>query len=243
MKRIGLFGGTFNPIHLGHLRAAEEIRESFKLDQIIFIPASYPPHKKMGAILDAHLRAEMVRLAIAGNPHFFLSGVELKRPGKSYSVETIAHFRRQFGLGVPLFFILGLDAFLEVTTWKEYTALFDLCHFIIMTRPGFEKKFSRKHLPVELAKDFCYDSQKNGYMYPSGFGVFPQEISALEISSTQIREGIRKGRSVKYLLPLPVEEFIRRKKLYIASSLPLHPVPARFRARGVSKGGGRKRMF
>lgn len=226
MKRIGLFGGTFNPVHLGHLRAAEEIRESFQLDPVIFIPASDPPHKKRGAILDARLRAEMVRLAIGGNPFFSLSEVELKRPGKSYSVETIGHFRRHFGAEVQLFFILGLDAFLEVTTWKEYAALFDLCHFIIMTRPGFEKKFSRAHLPVELAKNFCYDSHKKEYRYRSGFSLFPQEIAALEISSTKIRERIRKGRSVKYLLPPSVEEFIRRKKLYITPFLP-------------SSGGGR----
>ncbi len=220
MKRIGLFGGTFNPVHLGHLRAAEEIRESFQLDPVIFIPASDPPHKKKEEILDAHLRAEMLRRAIAGNPFFSLSEVELKRPGKSYSVETIGHFRRHFGAEVHLFFILGLDAFLEVTTWKEYVVLFDLCHFIIMTRPGFEKKFSRTHLPVELAKNFCYDSRKKEYRYRSGFGLFPQEITALEISSTKIRERIRMGRSVKYLLPPAVEKFIRREKIYITPSLP-----------------------
>ena len=97
MKKIGLFGGTFNPTHLGHLRSAEEICESFELDQVIFIPASYPPHKDKGDILPASLRAQMVRLAIADNPRFAFSEVELRRPGKSYSVETIAHFRQQFG--------------------------------------------------------------------------------------------------------------------------------------------------
>jgi len=219
MKKIGLFGGTFNPIHFGHLRSAEEIYESFQLDRIIFIPSAYPPHKKTERILSASLRVEMVQLALAGNSHFSLSEVELNRQGKSYSVETIAHFRQQFGTQTDLYFILGLDAFLEVNTWKQYTDLFELCHFIIMTRPGFEKKFSAEHLPVELARHFWYDDQKNGYVHRSGYGVFPKEITALDISSTRIRENFQKRRSVKYLLPPAVEEFIYRNKLYQAKDI------------------------
>ena len=214
MRKIGLFGGTFNPIHLGHLRSAEEIRESFELGQVIFIPASYPPHKEKGDILPASTRAQMVRLAIADNPRFAFSEVELRRPGKSYSVETITHFRQQFGPDTELYFILGLDSFLEINTWKEYRALFALCHFIVMTRPGFEKNFTPEHLPVEMAKDFCYDSPRGGYAHRSGFFVFPKEITALDISSTQIRQNIRKHHSVKYLLPEPVEAFIYQNKLY-----------------------------
>ncbi len=216
MKKIGLFGGTFNPTHLGHLRSAEEICESFELDQVIFIPASYPPHKDKGDILPASLRAQMVRLAIADNPRFAFSEVELRRPGKSYSVETITHFRQQFGPDTELYFILGLDAFREINTWKEYAALFALCHFIVMTRPGFEKNFTPEHLPVEMPKDFCYDSQRGGFAHRSGFFVFPKEITALDISSTQIRENIRQHHSVKYLLPEPVEAFIYQNNLYRA---------------------------
>lgn len=216
MKKIGLFGGTFNPIHLGHLRSAEEICESFALDRVIFIPASYPPHKDKGDILPASLRGEMVRLAIADNPRFAFSEVELQRPGKSYSVETIAHFRQQYGPETELYFILGLDAFLEINTWKEYAALFALCHFIVMTRPGFEKNFTPEHLPVEMTKDFCYDAQKDGYAHHSGFFIFPKEITALDISSTKIRENIRKRRTVKYLLPESVEAFVYQHNLYRA---------------------------
>jgi len=216
MKKIGLFGGTFNPIHLGHLRSAEEICESFELGQVIFIPASDPPHKEKGDILPASLRAQMVRLAIADNPRFAFSGVELRRPGKSYSVETITHFRQQFGPDTELYFILGLDAFLEINTWKEYAALFALSHFIVMTRPGFEKNFIPEYLPVEMAEDFCYDSQRGGYAHRCGFFVFPKEITALDISSTKIRENIRKHHSVKYLLPEPVEVFIDQNNLYRA---------------------------
>ena len=213
MKKIGLFGGTFNPIHYGHLRAAEEIHQLFALEQVVFIPASYPPHKKK---VDSHasLRLEMVRLAIEGNKHFSVSDVELHRPGKSYSIETIRFFRDKFGPQASLYFIVGLDAFLEIDTWKDYAALFELCHFVVMSRPGLEKKFSPEHLPVELAPDFCYDKRKCGYVYRSGFLVFPREITALDISSTEIRKSFREGRSIKYLLPLPVENYIRSCKIY-----------------------------
>ena len=214
MKKIGLFGGTFNPIHLGHLRAAEEISDFYALDQVIFIPSSYPPHKKKEGILPSRLRAEMVRLAVADNPRFTLSEAELDRPGKSYSIETIEYFRGQMGTGTQLYFIVGLDAFLEINTWKEYASLFGLCHFVVMTRPGLEKKFSREHLPVELADEFCYDTPKGGYAHTSGFLVYPVEITGLDISSTRIREFLRKGNSIRYLVPPAVEAFIQTNHLY-----------------------------
>jgi nicotinate-nucleotide adenylyltransferase len=214
MKKIGLFGGTFNPIHLGHLRAAEEIGDFFSLDRVIFIPSSYPPHKRKEGILAANLRTEMVRLAVSDNPRFATSGVELDRPGKSYSLETIEHFRNQFEPGTQLYFIVGLDAFREIHTWKEYASLFELCHFVVMTRPGFEKNFSPEHLPVELADDFCYDTQKGGYAHKSGFFVYPTEITGLDISSTRIREFLRKGNSIRYLVPPAVEAFIQTNHLY-----------------------------
>ena len=214
MRKIGLFGGTFNPIHLGHLRSAEEICESFQLDQVIFIPASHPPHKKKEGLLPAPLRAEMVRLAVSDNPRFSFSEIELERPGKSYSLDTIEHFRHHFGPQTHLYFILGLDAFLEISTWKEYAALFGLCHFVVMTRPGFEKYFIREYLPVELDGDFCYDTQQGGYAHVSGFFIYPREITALDISSTRIREYLGAGRSVKYLLSPLVEAFIHKQKLY-----------------------------
>ncbi len=213
MKKIGLFGGTFNPIHFGHLRAAEEVGEFFGLDPLIFIPSADPPHKRKVRILPAPLRTEMVRLAISDNPRFSLSEIEAKRPGKSYSIETIEYFRRQFDQ-TPLYFIVGRDAFLEINTWKEYPSLFSLCHFVIMTRPGFGKKFTPEHLPVELAGNFCYDASRGVYIHSSGFMIIPKEITALDISATRIRENLQKGRSVKYLLPEVVEEFIHRNSLY-----------------------------
>ena len=214
MKKIGLFGGTFNPIHYGHLRPAEEIGDLLDLDPVIFIPASDPPHKEKKDLLPAPLRAEMVRLAIADNPRFSFSDAEIARPGKSYSVETIPYFQRLWGETAELYFILGLDAFLEIGTWKDPGTLFTLCHFVILTRPGFEKNFAPEHLPVDLAPDFCYDPKKDGYVHKSGFGVFPREITALDISSTKIREIVRGGGSIRYLVPPAVEEFFAAQKFY-----------------------------
>ena len=214
MKKIGLFGGTFNPIHYGHLRPAEEIGENLKLDAVVFIPASDPPHKEKKDLLPDRFRAEMVRLAIAGNPRFSFSDAEISRPGKSYSVETVSHFQRLWGKEAELYFILGLDAFLEIGTWKDPGTLFTLCHFAILMRPGFEKIFAAEHLPVDLAPDFCYDAGKGGYVYKSGFGVFPREVTALDISSTKIRHLIGGGKSIRYLVPPAVERFIAEQGFY-----------------------------
>jgi len=214
MKKVGLFGGTFNPIHCGHLRPAEEIADLLGLEGVIFIPASDPPHKEKKDLLPAPLRAEMVCLAIRENPRFSFSDAEISRPGKSYSVETVPYFQRLLGKETELYFILGLDAFLEIGTWKDPGVLFTLCHFAVLMRPGFEKIFSADHLPVDLAPDFCYDSGKEGYIHKSGFGVFPREITALDISSTKIREMVGKGKSIRYLVPPAVAEFIAAKGFY-----------------------------
>ena len=214
MKRIGLFGGTFNPIHYGHLRPAEEISDRLDLESVFFIPASDPPHKEKKDLLPAALRAKMVRLAIAENPRFSFSDAEIIRPGKSYSVETIPYFQRLLGKETELYFILGLDAFLEIGSWKDPGTLFTLCHFAILMRPGFEKIFSAEHLPVDLASDFCYDFKKDGYMHKSGFGIFPREITALDISSTKIREIVGQGKSIRYLVPPAVERFIVEQGFY-----------------------------
>ena len=133
-RKIGLFGGTFNPIHLGHLRGAEEVRECCGLDEIIFIPAATPPHKEAGEVIEATHRLEMLRLATRTNPHFSVSTVELERRGTSYSIDTIRFFlEKDQG---ALSFILGRDAFVEIETWREYPTLFSLCSFIVMARPG-----------------------------------------------------------------------------------------------------------
>jgi len=212
--RVGIFGGTFNPIHVGHLRAAEEIREQFNLKRIIFIAAAVPPHKEVEGGIPGKHRVEMVRLAISGNPHFSLSDIELKRPGKSYSIGTIQLLREQYGSDLELFFILGMDAFLEIGTWKSFQELFSLCHFIVMTRPGFDKPVSATILPVSIADAFAYDEGENRFIHRDGYSVYLQGVTFLDISSTKIREAISKGRSIRYLIPREVERYIQRHHFY-----------------------------
>ncbi len=209
-RKVGLFGGTFNPIHLGHLRGAEEIREAFHLEEVTFVPSSLPPHKMTDQVIEASYRLKMVRLAVSGNPCFSVSDVEISRSGKSYSIDTIRYFQER--RRDAFFFILGSDAFGEIETWKEFQNLFSLCHFIVMTRPGSQKEtFS---LPRALAPNFRYASEKKAWVHISGHMLYFKEISFLDISSTKVRELIEKGKSARYLIPPKVEAYIRRHDLY-----------------------------
>jgi nicotinate-nucleotide adenylyltransferase len=211
-KRIGLFGGTFNPVHLGHLRGAEDLREAFGLHKVIFIPAAHPPHKAAEKVVDPGHRFEMVRLATAGNPHFSTSDIELRRPGRSYSIDTVRHFLdRQEG---TLFFILGSDAFEDIETWKEFRQLFSLCHFIVMTHPESGQPLPADRLPVSLLQDFRYSPQNREWTHVSGHTLFFNEISYLDISSTKIRDLIQKGKSIRYLVSPEVEAYIKTHGLY-----------------------------
>jgi nicotinate-nucleotide adenylyltransferase len=211
-KRIGLFGGTFNPIHSGHLRGAEEIREAFRLQEVIFIPAAIPPHKGTKEVIEAKHRLEMVRLATATNPFFSTTDIELLRPEKSYSIDTLRYFSKRHQ--ETFFFILGRDAFGEIETWKDFQHLFSLCNFIVMTRPGSQKALSSSPLPEALAPLFRYDRKVRGWVHTSGHIVYFKEITVLDISSTKIRERIERGESVKYLIPSEVEAYILKNRLY-----------------------------
>jgi nicotinate-nucleotide adenylyltransferase len=211
-KRIGLFGGTFNPIHLGHLRGAEEIWQALQLEEVIFIPSSIPPHKVTEKIIEAKHRLEMVKLAISGNSHFTTSDLELSRPGRSFSIDTIRFFQER--QEDTFFFILGGDAFAEIETWKDFQNLFFLCHFIVMARPGSQKNISSSPFPETLIPDFRYAPGEKAWIHHSGRRAYFKEISFLDISSTKVRELIEKGESVKYLIPAEVEAYIQKHRLY-----------------------------
>ena len=211
-RRIGLFGGTFNPIHLGHLRGAEEIWEAFQLEEVVFIPSSVPPHKVTEKVIEAKHRLEMVRLATSKNPHFSASDVELSRHGKSYSIDTLRFFRER--RQDALFFILGRDAFVEIETWKEFKNLFSLCDVIVMARPGSQKNSSASPLPKALIPNFRYDPGKKAWIHLSGHLLCFKEISFLDISSTKVRALIEKGESARYLIPAEVGAYIQKHGLY-----------------------------
>ncbi len=208
-RRIGLFGGTFNPVHLGHLRGAEEIRETFGLQEVIFIPAAIPPHKMTEEIIEGHHRLEMVRRATRKNAQFTPSDVELRRPGKSYSIDTIRHFRER--LNGSLYFILGRDAFVEIESWKNFQNLFSLSNFIVMTRPNLSQV---SPIPRVLAPAFRYDQESSEWVHISGNKIFFKEINFLDISSTKVRELVQAGKSIRYLVPPEVEAYIEKHGLY-----------------------------
>jgi nicotinate-nucleotide adenylyltransferase len=214
--RIGLFGGTFNPVHWGHLRAAEEIRELYNLKQVIFIPTNISPHKSTRELIDAKHRLHMLDLAVETNPYFVTSDVELQRCGESYSVETISYFKEAASEEVSPFFIVGLDAFLEISTWKDFRAIFSLCNFIVMTRPGYQVRAKGQLIPVEIVSEFTYKPDEKRFIHESQFSTYVTEITALDISSNAIRSYIRAGRSVKYLVPEAVEAYMSKHKFYLS---------------------------
>jgi len=200
-KRLGIMGGTFDPIHYGHLVAAEAAAHEFSLDRVIFVPAARPPHKKDYPITEAGHRYLMTVLAVTTNPKFEASSIEIDRSGYSYTFDTVREFRHVYGEEVQVFFITGADAILEIMTWKNVQKLIEICSFIAATRPGFDLTALDQRIQ-ELPRG-CQDR------------IFPMEVPALAISSTDIRQRVREGRPIKYLLPEPVEYFLLKNRLYI----------------------------
>ncbi len=214
-KRLGLFGGTFNPIHYGHLRTAEEVAEALRLSQLWFIPAALPPHKAPEGVTSFEVRLEMTRLAVGRHPVLKVSDLEGRRAGKSYTIQTLHILREQFGEEAELYYILGLDAILEIQTWKDYRDLFTLSHFVVLDRPGYDRTHLGEFLRREVHKDFQELPNGGGFQHPSGYRVLFQETTLLDISATQIRRLVRAGRSVRYLLPEAVRRYILGNKLYL----------------------------
>ncbi|OPY13862.1 MAG: putative nicotinate-nucleotide adenylyltransferase [Syntrophus sp. PtaB.Bin001] len=210
----GLLGGTFDPIHLGHLRCAEEIREIFDLNRIIFIPASRPPHKLDAQITSFHHREQMVRLAIEGNPSFSFSDIENQRAGKSYSIETVEYFLNEYLKTIEIYFILGQDAFHAIQTWKDWQKLLLLCNFAVLTRPGYENMGLSGILPEDFVSQFKYDENDDGYRGPSGHMIYFRQVTFLDISSSDIRSRVRREKTITYLTPEPVRHYIKKNNLY-----------------------------
>jgi nicotinate-nucleotide adenylyltransferase len=211
--KIGILGGTFNPIHLGHLRSAEEICETFALDRVYFVPAAQPPHKNTQGLVTAAHRLKMVELAVADNPRFFPSASELERSGPSYSIDTIRRFRTDLP-SASLFFILGFDAFREIHTWKDYTLIPGLCNLIVTSRPGVPTPPISQFLPVALQTMLWYDPAIKMYRHTSGYRLAFHEIQGLNISASQVRQLALQGKSLRYLVPSAVHAYISGHALY-----------------------------
>ncbi len=211
---IGIFGGTFDPIHYGHLRTAEEVRNLFKLEKVLFIPSADPPHKDSSSVTSASYRLEMVKFAVGDHPPFDASDMECRRGGKSYSIETLHSLREQLGKPSFLFFILGSDAFVDLSTWKDWEDLFGLTNFVVIARPGYPVDGLQGALPDELLDQFDYKPHQRRFIHKSGCAIYFRKCSLIDISSTRIREMVKMGKSIKYLLPKEVEDYINREGLY-----------------------------
>ncbi|PKM75823.1 MAG: nicotinic acid mononucleotide adenylyltransferase [Firmicutes bacterium HGW-Firmicutes-15] len=199
LKSLGILGGTFDPIHYGHIVAAECARDACHLDRVLFVPAARPPHKDLNEVLDSQHRFEMVKMAVQDNPDFAASALELKREGLSYTVETIASYQQEFP-GAKIFFIIGVDALLLINTWKDVERLATLCNFIVVTRPGYHLRHEEepfREIPAAIWEKIL--------LVP---------IPGLYISSSDIRQRVAKGQTIKYLLPPAIEEYILKNDLY-----------------------------
>lgn len=193
MKKIGLLGGTFDPIHIGHLLMARAALETLALDKVVFIPSCVPPHKKTPTLFSAKDRLNMVRLAAKGNPRFEVSDFEIKKGGKSYSVDTVRHFY-EIWVHVPkLYFIVGGDAIQEIDTWKDIAELKKMCSFVSVNRPGYPR-----------------GEEKTRYHAVT--------MNGIEMSSTEIRKRILQQKSIQYLVPDAVLRYIKAHNLYTITS-------------------------
>ena len=221
MERIGLYGGTFNPIHFGHLRTAWEIKEAFALNKVVFVPAALPPHKQPKELENAKDRLEMIRLAISSQPDFTLSDVELLRSGTSYTIDTIYQFKSTQYRDARLFFIIGSDAFFEINTWKSHMDLLTQIPFIVMVRPDpftndITHQLDKIHdfLVSQISPLYAFNPKEHRYDHPDKKPVYVHQVTPLNISSTKIRDIIKAGKSIQFLVPNCVLKYIKDKGLY-----------------------------
>lgn len=211
--RVGLFGGSFNPIHHGHLRAAEEVREALELDLVYFIPAASPPHKVEGELAPADHRLQMARQATKGNRHFMVSDVEVKRIGRSYTVDTVRFFLSTLRPPAVLILMMGGDAFAEIETWKEPHELISLCSIVVHSRQ-MAAAAGPQRISVAALNRLGYSKSGDHYVHSSGQTLSFLATTLFPISASDIRQKIRHGRSARYLVPGDVNDYIGRHSLY-----------------------------
>ena len=213
---VGIFGGTFDPIHYGHLRIAEEIVKTVGLQKLYFVPAGMPRLRHSPVASPQH-RVEIVRLAIQKNPDFVLDEREINRGGVSYSIDTVREFKQEFGEEIRLCFVLGADAFINLPEWNNWKELFNLCHFIVSTRPGYTLTLIKELLSKELREECSqrWVSNTESLRKDTSGLIFIASTTMLDISATSIRAHIADGRSVRHLIPSVTVNYISENKLYL----------------------------
>jgi len=200
MQRIGIMGGTFNPVHKGHIGIAEAAQENYLLDRIIFVPSGNPPHKTFEYIADKEDRYNMVKMAIRGRKTWKISRVEIDRPGYSYAVDTFNELRKEYRGNALLYYILGLDSINEILTWKKPLELFNICQFLVATRPGARIRTLKRLLKFPPLK-----------LHAGQIHIFETKY---DISASKIRDSIEKGRIPAKLMDNKVVNYIKRNNLY-----------------------------
>jgi len=215
MSAIGILGGTFDPVHYGHLRLAQEAADKLRLSEVRFIPSGTPPHRALPGAT-AEDRLAMVRLAVAENSLFTVDERELRRSGPGYTVDTLKELREQAGTDQPLVLLTGADAFLDLATWSRWHQLFDLAHIAVAYRPGFPVDTWQMRMPQPLAAEYqarLMQQPLGVHTAPAG-GIVVVPIAALDISATLIRDSLRRGATTRYLLPDAVIQYIQEHGLY-----------------------------
>jgi nicotinate-nucleotide adenylyltransferase len=211
--RLGILGGTFDPIHFGHLRLAEEMCEELSLLKVLLIPGAQPPHKDKRHISPFFDRFEMTKIAASYSDYLEASDIEGQRKGPSYSIETIRIIKNIYGTDLELFFILGIDAFREIHTWKDSKELFKLSSFAVIDRPGIEQREINSYIN-SLGVDFKECITGDIFVNPFGCYIYFKRATLMDISSTKIRQNIKTGRSINFMLPDRVKKYIIKKDLY-----------------------------
>lgn len=211
--RLGILGGTFDPVHIGHLRIAEEAMEILGFDEVTFVPVAVPPHKPERNVLSFENRWRMLQLAIGDNPRFRLSDIELRMPGKSYTVNTLKRLRKE-NPGAELFFLVGCDAFFEMGSWHEFREIFGLARIVVLCRPECNQAEILAFLTEKVSGAYEAVSGTCQIRHPRLCSVFHLLNTRLDISSTMIREMIGTGRSIRYLVPDTVWSYIGENALY-----------------------------
>jgi nicotinate-nucleotide adenylyltransferase len=217
--RLGILGGTFDPIHFGHLRVAEEIGEELELEKIYLLPAAVPPHKETKPITPFHHRLAMTQLAAKESPILEVLDLEGRRQGLSYSIETLRECHQIFKPNPVLFFILGMDAFLEIKTWKEYERLFDYANFVVINRPRSQSEELEPFLQ-SLNVGFDRSDKAQTFTHSSGNVLIYKEATLMDISSTQIRRLVASGKTIRFLIPESVRAYLVQKGLYRTDESP-----------------------
>jgi nicotinate-nucleotide adenylyltransferase len=219
--RLGVLGGTFDPVHLGHLRAAQETLDLLGLDEMLFVPVAVPPHKPSGTIASFQARRHMLQLAIGNNPRFRVSDIERRMPGKSYTVRTLRQIHQE-NPGVELFFLVGGDAFFEIDTWYQFSEIFRLAAIVVLCRPGCGEGEEEilEFVTRKVSDLYRIVPNSREIRHPVLPSLYNLRNTRMDISSTRIRELAAQGRSVRYLVPDDVLGYIVGNELYRKAERP-----------------------